>query len=488
MRKFTTSILVLLLLTMLTNAQTVEKKWGFGAGAGGYVNIASDGIGFTPEFYLSRYLSPSIDIMLNADIGLWGNGVALEPMDFFHPSLKVRYKFFNGYIMPVENKWQPYVTGGIGYLLDNAVEGVNFNFAGGVKYPLNKTLSLFAEAGYIHGIDSKRTLLDNTIENAHDNFVKAIVGIEVSFIRQPDTDKDGVIDPMDQCPDTPKGAVVDEHGCPRDTDKDGVFDGIDQCPNTAFNVEVDEKGCALDADNDGVPDSEDKCPDTPQKVKVDENGCTLDTDKDGVPDSNDKCPETPSGVEVDEDGCTIDSDGDGVSDKIDKCPKTPKGNEVDENGCTLDADKDGVSDKNDECPDTKEGVVVDEKGCIDYEATIELMNDRLYPIYFATNQATVTNVQNNKIDNLVEILNKYPEYKVNLYGHADHRGTDEYNKALSQKRANDVVKLLKSKGISSDRITTKAYGEEMAEQGELTEEQLQENRKVASYIYMVITD
>jgi len=60
-----------------------------------------------------------------------------------------------------------------------------------------------------------------------------------------------------------------------------------------------------DSDKDGVPDSRDKCPDTPAGVAVDKDGCPLDSDKDGVPDSRDKCPDTPAGVAVDKDGCPI---------------------------------------------------------------------------------------------------------------------------------------------------------------------------------------
>jgi outer membrane protein OmpA-like peptidoglycan-associated protein len=61
----------------------------------------------------------------------------------------------------------------------------------------------------------------------------------------------------------------------------------------------------LDSDKDGVLDSKDKCPNTPLGVAVDKNGCCLDSDGDGVLDYKDKCPNTPKGIEVDEDGCHI---------------------------------------------------------------------------------------------------------------------------------------------------------------------------------------
>lgn len=58
-----------------------------------------------------------------------------------------------------------------------------------------------------------------------------------------DSDGDGVIDAMDRCPNTPKGAPVDKVGCPLDSDGDGVFDYLDQCPGTPAGVSVDVYGC-----------------------------------------------------------------------------------------------------------------------------------------------------------------------------------------------------------------------------------------------------
>ncbi len=54
-------------------------------------------------------------------------------------------------------------------------------------------------------------------------------------------------------------------------------------------------GCLLDTDRDGVPQYLDRCPNTPQGVKVDSRGCPLDTDGDGVPDHRDRCPKIPRG-------------------------------------------------------------------------------------------------------------------------------------------------------------------------------------------------
>ena len=62
---------------------------------------------------------------------------------------------------------------------------------------------------------------------------------------------------------------------PLDSDKDGITDDLDQCPNTPLGVRVDNKGCPLDSDGDGVPDYLDKCPNTLRGVKVDNNGCPI---------------------------------------------------------------------------------------------------------------------------------------------------------------------------------------------------------------------
>jgi len=55
-----------------------------------------------------------------------------------------------------------------------------------------------------------------------------------------------VLDGLDQCPNTPKGATVDAKGCPSDSDGDGVPDGIDQCPNTPAGLKVDANGCPIE--------------------------------------------------------------------------------------------------------------------------------------------------------------------------------------------------------------------------------------------------
>ncbi len=93
--------------------------------------------------------------------------------------------------------------------------------------------------------------------------------------------------------------------CEPDRDRDGVADMLDECPYTATGMAVDARGCAVDTDGDGVPDDEDICPDTPAGVPVNAVGCPSDSDGDGVPDDADKCPETREGAQVGADGCEL---------------------------------------------------------------------------------------------------------------------------------------------------------------------------------------
>ncbi len=91
----------------------------------------------------------------------------------------------------------------------------------------------------------------------------------------------------------------------------------------------------IDSDRDGVFDNFDRCPNTPRLSKVDKYGCPIDSDKDGVLDYKDRCAKTPKGVKVDRNGCPVDSDGDGIVDYKDKCQDTEEGFNVDPNGCPL---------------------------------------------------------------------------------------------------------------------------------------------------------
>ncbi len=231
--------------------------------------------------------------------------------------------------------------------------------------------------------------------------------------------------------------------------------------------------CALkDTDMDGVKNYKDDCPGTPDGGIVDDRGCEIDSDSDGVVDRLDSCPGTTEGARVDDRGCEIDSDSDGVPDSRDSCAGTPAGAEVNEQGCELDSDGDGVVNSKDSCPDTIQGVPVDDTGC-ELAAAYELDN-----VNFEFDSAKLTAGSTATLDEAVRILKRHSDLKVEIAGHTDSRGSEQYNQGLSERRAQSVADYLIAHGVSNHSITVKGYGESQPIADNGTEEGRAANRRV----------
>lgn len=173
----------------------------------------------------------------------------------------------------------------------------------------------------------------------------------------------------------------------------------------------------------------------------------------------------------------LDSDGDGVIDPNDQCPGTPAGTPVDSVGCPLDSDKDGVIDPNDKCPGTPAGTAVDETGCRFQQESVELQ------IQFPTNSAAIADKYQSEVKNLADFLVKYPNVAITIEGHTDAQGSNEFNKKLSQRRADSVKSELVTRyGISANRISTVGYGEEKPVATNDTAAGREQNRRVMSVI------
>jgi len=80
-------------------------------------------------------------------------------------------------------------------------------------------------------------------------------------------------------------------------------------------------------------------------------------------------------------------------------------------------------------------------------------------IYFDFDKAILKPASNKELNNLLELLQKNSAMHIEISGHTDSKGSDEYNQVLSKKRAQAVVTWLVSKGISKDRLTYEGYGE-----------------------------
>jgi outer membrane protein OmpA-like peptidoglycan-associated protein len=211
-----------------------------------------------------------------------------------------------------------------------------------------------------------------------------------------------------------------------------------------------------DSDKDNVADAQDKCPNTPAGAIVDSTGCPVDSDKDGVADGLDKCPNNPEGALVDYTGCPVDSDKDGVQDYKDKCPNTPENTKVDSVGCTLDSDKDGIIDAIDQCPNTLPGVEVNEVGCPIHKK--EDLSQLRKGIQFKLNSAELTKKSFGTLNDIADLMNKHEQAKLEIQGHTDSNGTQEYNQNLSERRAQAVADYLIKKGIATDRVRAIGYG------------------------------
>jgi OOP family OmpA-OmpF porin len=260
----------------------------------------------------------------------------------------------------------------------------------------------------------------------HHNFmITAGLQIEIGDDWHRDTDRDGVIDRADDCPDTDRRMVVDARGCPIDSDGDGVFDGIDACAMTPTGAVIDSLGCPIDTDGDGVFDGLDQCEDTPAGAVIDTTGCPLDSDVDQVFDGLDQCPDTPAGVRVDADGCPS--------------VESPQEQELYDNG-TLTFDS----------------------------------------VQFESNKAELKPQSFPALDLIGSILVKWPRLKIEIGGYTDSRGQEEKNRQLSQERADAVRTYLLDKfdNVHPDQLTAVGYGPDNPVASNDTEEGRQQNRRV----------
>ena len=84
----------------------------------------------------------------------------------------------------------------------------------------------------------------------------------------------------------------------------------------------------------------------------------------------------------------------------------------------------------------------------------------LQTVYFDFDRADIRPEMRTVLQRNAEWLRRNPRVKVSIEGHCDERGTEEYNMALGQRRAEAAKNYLVSLGISSNRLSTISYGEE----------------------------
>ena len=120
----------------------------------------------------------------------------------------------------------------------------------------------------------------------------------------------------------------------------------------------------------------------------------------------------------------------------------------------MDSEGDGVNDCDDKCPGSQPGQTIGPDGC-PVPVSIDLKG-----VNFDFDKSTLRPDAVSILNEAIEILKRYPELKVEVAGHTDSKGTDEYNQALSERRATAVYDYLTSNGIESSRLVgPTGYGE-----------------------------
>ncbi len=242
------------------------------------------------------------------------------------------------------------------------------------------------------------------------------------------------------------------------------------CAERQF-VEAPPPPAPGDRDGDGFLDPDDKCPDEPENYNgyKDDDGCPddPDTDGDGIPDSVDSCVLEPEDTDnyLDQDGCPDpDNDMDGIPDAVDKCPNDPEDPDgfQDEDGCPdPDNDGDGVPDLKDQCPNTIGSSTQEPLGCPSKPALVIVTDCEVkitQQIHFEFNKAKIRPESFPVLDAVVDVLVKMPNIDIEVQGHTDNKGSANYNKTLSEKRAASVKEYLVSHGVDPSRLTSHGYG------------------------------
>lgn len=107
----------------------------------------------------------------------------------------------------------------------------------------------------------------------------------------------------------------------------------------------------------------------------------------------------------------------------------------------------------------------------------QVMTDLRAMIHFDYNDATIRSADQATLDRKAAIMQANPGLRIRISGHADERGSDEYNLALGNRRAAAAQRYLQNKGIDASRIDVISYGEERPLDTAGTEEAYAKNRR-----------
>ena len=135
-----------------------------------------------------------------------------------------------------------------------------------------------------------------------------------------------------------------------------------------------------------------------------------------------------------------------------------------------DSDQDGVPDSRDDCPGTPLGTPVDSKGCPKIPS--------LEGVHFEHDKSVLTAAARSILDHVASIIAANPHIRIDIVGHTDSTGSDSYNQALSERRAQAAIEYLVSDDVSSSRLSASGRGESSPVADNSTREGRAANRRV----------
>lgn len=156
-----------------------------------------------------------------------------------------------------------------------------------------------------------------------------------------------------------------------------------------------------------------------------------------------------------------DSDGDGVPDDQDRCPDTPQGTKVDAEGCPVKP-----------CKEQDPAQSIDLSTCAAGDKLV------LRGVNFEFDQSRLTLDAKTILDGVVTALTAAPNVNVEIGGHTDNSGGDEYNQHLSEARAKAVQDYLIERGVAPTRLSAAGYGESQPVADNASEQGRELNRRV----------
>lgn len=123
----------------------------------------------------------------------------------------------------------------------------------------------------------------------------------------------------------------------------------------------------------------------------------------------------------------------------------------------IDGDGDGVVDANDACPNTNRNLAVDARGCVILDNE---QREQTLAVLFDTNMSDIKDEYQDEIADFADFLREYNNTRATIEGHTDNAGAEDYNQALSERRANAVRnELIMRYGIAASRLTAVGFGE-----------------------------